>query len=270
MFFVGTLAGAHFIALGRFFCYAGGMKIVNHSTMGLGSVVIILAVLYFFPWKNITWGKLMMSPERTVTVTGYAESKEKNQIANFSAGVNAVKDSKDEAIKEVNDKITAITSTVKEFGVDASDIQTESLSVYQRQDSVWEGGLQKSKPGQWDVNNTVAITLREVDKAAGLADLLTRSGATNVYGPNFTLDTSKKAEDNLVSEAVADARVKAEAMASASGTELDKVISVVEGSNNGAVYPLYALDGRGGGGGASVEPGSTKVSKTVTVIWSLK
>ncbi len=243
---------------------------INKVVMCVVSTAVILAILYFFPWKMITWGKLVMSPERMVTVTGYAESKEKNQIANYSAGVNAVKDNKDEAVKEVNDKIAAITQAVKDFGVDPSDIQTQSMSVYQRQDSVWDNGVQKSKPGQWDVNNTVSVTLRDVEKAAAMADLLTKSGATNVYGPNFQLDTSKKAEDTLMADAIADAKVKAEAMAVASGTSLDKVISVSEGSSGGGVYPLYAaMDGRGGGG-SSVEPGSTSISKSVTVVWSLK
>ncbi len=212
-----------------------------------------------------------MSPERMVTVTGYAQSKEKNQIANFSAGVNSVKDNKDEAVKEVNDKISAITEAVKTFGIDPSDIQTQSMSVYQRQESYYDNGVQKSKPGQWDVNNTISITLRNVDKAAGMADLLTKSGATNVYGPNFQLDTSKKVEDSLMADAIADARIKAEAMAKASGTSLEEIISVSEGTGGNSVYPLYAkMDGMGGGGGAAVEPGSTSVSKTVTVVWSLK
>lgn len=246
------------------------MKIVKFS-LGFGSLVAILALLYFFPWKNITWGKIVMSPERVVTVTGYAESKEKNQIANYSAGVNAVKDNKDEAVKEVNDKIAAITQAVKDFGVDPSDIQTQSMSVYQRQDSVWDNGVQKSKPGQWDVNNTISVTLRDVEKAGAMADLLTKSGATNVYGPNFQLDTSKKAEDTLTADAIADAKVKADAMAKASGTSLGVIISVSEGSSGNAIYPLYAkTDGMGGGGGASLQPGSTSISKSVTVVWSLK
>lgn len=245
------------------------MKTVNFL-VGMLVFVAVVALLYFFPWKYITWGKIVMTPERMVTVTGYAESKEKNQIANYSAGVNSVKDNKDEAIKEVNDKIAAITAAVIGFGVDASDIQTQSMSVYQRQDTYYDNGVQKSRPGQWDVNNTISVVLRDVNRASALADLLTNSGATNVYGPNFQLDTTKKAEDALTAEAIANAQIKAEAMAKASGTVLDKIVSVSEGSNGGAVYPLSAMDGRGGGGGAAVQPGSTTVSKTVTVVWSLK
>lgn len=211
-----------------------------------------------------------MSPERVVTVTGTAESKENNQIASFNAGVNSVKDVKEEAVKEVNEKIGAITTAVKSFGVGPEDIKTESMSVDQRQETYYDEGVSKSRPGQWDVSSTITISLREVSKANGLADLLTKSGATNVYGPNFQLDASKKAEDTLMGEAIENARVKAEAMAKASGTSLDKVVSVIEGASGGVNYPLYAMDERGGGGGVSLEPGSTKISKTVTVVWSLK
>ena len=212
-----------------------------------------------------------MSPERVVTVTGYAESKEKNQIANFSAGVNAVNDSKEVAVKEVNDKIAVITQSIKDFGVDTADIQTQSMSVYQRQDSIYDNGVQKSKPGQWDVSNTISITLRDVNKAAAMADLLTKSGATNVYGPNFVLDTSTKASDSLVTAAIEDARTKADTMAKASGSKLDRVISVSEGGSSNVIYPMMSAKADGiGGGGSSVEPGSSSISKTVTVVWSLK
>ena len=243
---------------------------MKNGVMTVFGVVLVLAVLYFFPWNLITWGKFTFTPERMVTVTGYAESKEKNQIANYSAGVNAVKDSKDEAVKEVNDKINAITQAIKDFGVDPADIQTQSMSVYQRQDTYYDNGVQKSKPGQWDVNNTISVTLRDVNRASAMADLFTKSGATNVYGPNFQLDTSKKAEDALTADAIADAQVKAEAMAKASGTILDKIISVSEGGSSGVNYPYALGDMGGGGGGAPVQPGSTNVSKTVTVVWSLK
>jgi uncharacterized protein len=231
----------------------------------------LLGAVYFFPWKDMSWGKVIMEPVRVVTVTGTAESKEKNQIATYNAGVNSVKDNKDEALKEVNDKISAITVAVKEFGIEQSDIQTQSMNVYQRQNTVWDNGVQKSNPGQWEVNNSISITLRNVDKASGLAGLLTKSGATNVYGPNFQLDTTKKAEDTLIGDAIENAKVKAEAIAKASGASLGKVVSVSEGYQSGGVYPMYARDGIGGGGGGiAVEPGSSMVSKSVTVVWEIK
>lgn len=246
------------------------MKDITRLAWSIFAVGSLLGIIYFFPWRDISWGKVVMDPIRTITVTGTAESKEKNQIATYNAGVNSVKDNKDEALKEVNDKISAITVAVKEFGIEQSDIQTQSMNVYQRQNTVWDNGVQKSNPGQWEVNNSITITLRNVDKASGLAGLLTKSGATNVYGPNFQLDTSKKAADTLIGDAIENARIKADAIARASGATLGKVVSVSEGYQSSGIYPMYAKDGMGGGGGVSVEPGSSTVSKSVTVIWSLE
>lgn len=234
-------------------------------------VGFLAAVIFFFPWKSITWGRIVMEPVRTLTVTGVAESKEKNQIAKFSAGVNAAKDNRDEAIKEVNTKIAAITQGAKDFGIDPSDIITQSMSVNQYSETYYDNGAQRQRPGQWNVSNTIEVTLRDVNRAGALADILSKSGATNVYGPNFQLDTSKKAADKLTEEAIADARTKAEVMAKATGATLGEAISVTEGyQGSGIYYPLARMDSGGGGGGMPAESGTTTVSKSVTVVWELK
>lgn len=234
-------------------------------------VGFIAAVIFFFPWKSITWGRIVMEPVRTLTVTGVAESKEKNQIAKFSAGVNAAKDNRDEAIKEVNTKIAAITQGAKDFGIDPSDIITQSMSVNQYNETYYDNGAQRQRPGQWNVSNTIEVTLRDVNRAGALADILSKSGATNVYGPNFQLDTSKKAADKLTEEAIADARTKAEVMAKATGATLGEAISVTEGyQTSGIYYPMMRAESGGGGGGMPAESGTTTVSKSVTVVWSLK
>jgi uncharacterized protein YggE len=72
--------------------------------------------------------------------------------------------------------------------------------------------------------------------------------------------------------AIADAKVKAEAMAKASGATLGRVISVSEGmTSGGIIYPMAMKDGMGGGGGgASLESGTSTVAKSVTVVWEIK
>ncbi|OGD83897.1 hypothetical protein A2572_03000 [Candidatus Collierbacteria bacterium RIFOXYD1_FULL_40_9] len=232
----------------------------------------LLVTAYFFPWKDIQWGQMTMEPVRTLTVTGSAESKEKNQIAKFSAGMSAVNGDREAAVKEVNTKIEAITKVVKEFGIKDEDIITQSMSIYQMQDMVYEDGRQRQKPGQWSVSNNIEVTLRDIDRANTLADLLSKSGATNVWGPNFQLDRSNKSADALTEAAVADAKTKAEAMAKSAGATLGRVMSVTESmTSGGIVYPMAMRDGiGGGGGGASLEPGTSNVSKSVTVIWELK
>lgn len=236
---------------------------------------VLLGILYYFPWKDITWGRILLGNEGVVTVTGYAESTEKNQIAVFSAGVTAINDVKELAVNEVNLKMTEIVKGVKGLGIDAADVKTQQINVYQMQENLTPPmvGGGRVKLGQWNASNSIEITLRNVEKAGQLADLLSASGATNVYGPNFRLDTSKKAEDSLIEAAVADAKLKAELMARASGARLGRVVSVVEGGQSPNIYPLMMraesvkIDS---GVPAPVEVGTTKISKTVTVVWSLR
>lgn len=237
---------------------------------GLAVLLIVLGIVYFFPWGNIAWGKVTLSSERTVTVSGYAESNIANQIGKFSAGVNTLGDNKESVVSEVNTKMEAIVKAVKEFGISDDDIQTSQINVYQMQEAVNPTTTGRVKLGQWSANYTLEITLRDVSKAGELTALLNNSGATNVYGPNFQLDLSNRPEDALLGEAVANAREKAASIAAVSGARLGRVISVVEGGQV-AMPLMYKRDVMMSvEAAAPVEAGSTNVSKTVTVVWGLE
>lgn len=235
------------------------------AALTLGAILLIGA--YFIPWRHIDWGTFQIAPAKTITVTGEAESKEKTQVAAFTAGVDAIHDDKDTAVKEVNRKIKDIIESVKSFGIKDEDIQTQNLSVYRTEETYYDEGRQKQRPGQWRVNNSINITLRDVDRASALADLLAESGATNVYGPNFSMEDTKEAEKSLLEGAIANAREKAEVIAKSTGGKSGKIISVSEGSQPVGIYRPFE---GAGGGGAPVEPGSVTVTKFVTVVFELK
>ncbi len=231
-------------------------------------IVSLLVISLFFPWQKINWGKISLAPAETVTVTGTAKQEQQSQIATFNAGVNVVSDNKQAATDEVNQKINALTKAVKDFGVKDADIKTQNLNVYQREETYYEEGRQKSRPGQWTVSTTIEIKLRDVKKASALADLLTQSGATNVYGPNFSVDQPGQADNKLLDAAIKNAREKADVMARASNKKLGKVLSISEGYQSAVILP--ALKGVGaGGGGADLQPGSQTLEKSVTVTFEL-
>lgn len=238
------------------------------SSVIIGAVVLVFLVALggmFLP----SWGRFELKTPRTVTVVGEARSQEKSQIAIFSAGVNAYNDDKNAAVNEVNKKVEAIITAVKEFGIAPGDIKTQSLNIYQNQEQYYEEGRQKFRPGQWNVGNTIEIKLRNVDQASGLAGLLTKSGANNVYGPNFTFDDTSEAATALFDAAIQNAKEKAMKVAAGSGATLGKVLSVTEaGASQQPVF--YAKMEGGGGGGAPIEPGSGTVTKTVTVTFELE
>ncbi|MEK7577229.1 MAG: SIMPL domain-containing protein [Patescibacteria group bacterium] len=236
-------------------------------SMILVGILFFVGVSFLLPWKMVSWGKIGLQPINTVTVVGEAKSQEKTQIAMFSAGVNAFGDDKQAAVNDVNKKVDAIIQAVKEFGVKADDIKTQSLNMYQNQEQYYEDGRQKTRAGQWNVSNTIEVKLTDVDRAAALASVLTKSGATNVNGPNFSFDDTTGASNDLFDQALKNAAEKAGIVAQSSARKLGKVVSVTEGYAPAQTF--YRMEG-GGGGGGGIEPGSGTVNKTVTVMYELE
>lgn len=234
-------------------------------TKNLISVLILVIVIYFMPWSRVNWGKIQMQPSATITVTGQAQKEERNEVANFSAGVTVQKEDKDEAVNEVNQKVSNIIAAVKEFGVPEKNIQTQNISINERRPEPND----QSQDRGWMVSNTINITLEDGERASELTDLLAESAATNVYGPRFSLSKETRNQADLMAAAVEDAKEKAETAAEASGQKLGKIISINEGAGSGPIMP-YARGLGMAESGAPVEPGTSTIGQSVTVIFELK
>lgn len=232
--------------------------------------LFIMALLFIIPWRIMNWGKIQISPSHSITVQGEARSQQQNQVARFTAGVTSINDDKQVATQEVNQKVTALIEAVKTFGIKDADVQTQSISVYQMEEAI-DAGVSRVRQGQWRASNDIQVTLRDIKRASELTDLLTQSGATNVYGPNFTIEDLGQAEAELLSKAVENARQKAQSIAEQTGQKLGKVISIVESGSTMPPYLKGADSAMGlGGGGSPIEPGSATVSKSATVTFELR
>lgn len=240
---------------------------------GLIILGVFLGGILLFPWRLVDWGKIRIAEEETVTVSGYAEGVVENNVASFTARVEAFGDDKEMVVEEVNEGMSDLIELVKDFGIDKDDIQTQSVSVYQREeylrdDEGWSGEVRE---GQWRASNSIEVTLREVERASELATLLSEAGAVDMYGPRLTVDSKGRqiAEKELMVEAVEDAREKAEIMAEAADKRLGEVVQLMESEVGGmrleSVMSLPKV-----GGGVPIETGSSEISKSVVVVFELK
>lgn len=243
-------------------------NIILTALLGVTFGIVLLVGLLLLPWHTVGWGTVSLAPARTVTVTGTAKTQLTNQVSSFTAGINVTDDNKDSAISKANSTMEAIIAAVKEFGIPDGDIKTNNLSIFQQEDMYYDNGIQKYRPGSWRVSNNVDVTLRDVTKATGLTEVLTSSGATNVYGPNFSVDDTDETEIGLSAQALENARIKAAEIANASGRKLGGVISVTE-SGADSQSPVYMRE-MGGGGGAPLEPGGSTVQKSLSVTFELR
>ena len=250
------------------------MSSTNKTIIFVGSAfllgIVILVITYFFPLKNMHWGKIEYLPAQAVTVTGEAKTQQKNQVARFTAGVNITNSNKDQAVSEANKRVQEIIDSLKTFGIPQDDIKTQNLSIYQSEENYYDvDGSRKTRPGEWRVSNSLELTLKDIDRSSELSDLLTKSGANQVYGPSFSLDDTGDTERALLEEAIKDAKGKAEIIAKSSNKTLGQVLTINEGLSSGLQTPMYSRE-MGGGGGAPIETGTGTVYKSVTVTFELK
>ena len=117
------------------------------------------------------------------------------------------------------------------------------------------------------------ITIRNFDIADEVLATLTQNGATNLYGPNLTLDEAaqEEAKSKAREDAVSSARKKAEELAKLSGRKLGKAVKIQEEGDVIYPQPLYAqseLDLKQKA--SQIQPGQNEVSVNLAVDFELK
>lgn len=236
----------------------------NRLLIVLGAVIVLALVfvgLYLFPWQRVN------QPGNTLTVVGEATTKERNQIATFSANLEVTYEDKEAAVEELNQLVESLTSELKKFGIKDEDVRSSYSYVNQRLKNY-------NFPDEgytWNANNTIEVTLRDLNRASELKNLLVKSGANDISGPDYSLEDTKSVQKSLLGEAIKDAQEKAELMAKASNHRVGKILSISEGypATGDFIYSDYGDYGGGKGGGEDLA-GTAEVGSAVTVTFELK
>jgi uncharacterized protein len=244
------------------------MSTNNSKDMNLLLITTIVLLLSVGFYLANSLGMIALGKGDFVTVTGTSKITQGNQIATFTAGVTSINSDKSSAVSDMTRKATEIITAVKSFGVSDADIKTTNINVYQ--DQIYDQNKQKTTLGDWRAGESVEIRLRDTTKTSDLATMLAAISTDSLYGPNFTVDNKNTDEGSLLVTALLNARTKADAIAKASGKRLGNMTNLYEvtTANNGT-NTIYAAGGLGGGT-VPAEPGSTDITKTVTVTYRLR
>ena len=126
----------------------------------------------------------------------------------------------------------------------------------------------------YDVSESVSVKLRDLSKAGSLLASLGSTGVENLNGPSFDVDNPDAIQAEARTKAIADARTKADALASELGVRIVRVVSFSE--NNGS-YPgpiMYAMNASTGAAPKAAAPeiaaGQQKVTDSVTVTYEIQ
>ena len=164
-----------------------------------------------------------------------------------------------------------VLDRLKTEGVADKDIETASVTVYPNVSYDQQTGEQKTTGYQ--AQNTVTVTFKDLSKIGAIYAAVLEAGATNVYGPNWMLSDNNPAVTTALTKAIANARVKAEAIAADQGVQLGEAICINETSAS-QPYPIYdkAAAAPSAGGSVTVPPISPQnmdVTESVTVTYRM-
>ena len=202
---------------------------------------------------------------RQITVVGTGEVKAAPDQATVQIGVQTQGEAARDALTENNAKMAALIEQLKQLGVAEKDIQTSNFSIsptYNNDGRVVTG---------YQVNNMASVTIRDVAAAGGLLDKIVSAGANTVWGISFGIGDPKALQSAARDAAIADARTRAEAMATAAQGTVGQVLSISE--NIGQVPQPILM--RGGGEAAAadsvpVATGEQAVTAQVQITYELR
>ncbi|NGX96234.1 MAG: SIMPL domain-containing protein, partial [Candidatus Afipia apatlaquensis] len=201
------------------------------------------------------------------SVTGEASISVPPDLAQIDSGVTTEAKTAREASEANNKAMGGVLQALKNAGIAEKDIQTSRLSLSPQSTP----GRNPNAPFQitgYRASNRVTVTIRDIAKVADTIDVLVGSGANEISGISFMVSKASKLLDDARSEAIADARRKAEIYAKAANISLGAPISISEETAPGPVpYRKMAADLAAS---APVAQGQETLRVSVSVSYELK
>ncbi|HEY0236373.1 MAG TPA: SIMPL domain-containing protein [Afipia sp.] len=174
-------------------------------------------------------------PPATISITGEATISVPPDLAQIDGGVTNEAKTAREASDANNKLMSAVLAALKNTGIAEKDIQTSRLSLQPQTSSRTSGGPQQIT--SYRASNHVTVTVRDITKVAGTIDALTGSGANDIGGVHFMVSNASKLLDDARTQAINDARRKAEIYARAAAVQVGAPLSISE--DGGAPAPMF-------------------------------
>ncbi len=206
---------------------------------------------------------------RSISVNGTGEVRAEPDIATVSTGVEVRAETVAAARAGAAEAANAVIATLRDRGVEASDIRTVNFYVYPEYDYRNE----TPRVTGYVFSNTVQVTIRDVEAVGDLIDAIAAAGgdAVRFDGISFSHADPGALAEQARERAVADARAKAEQLAALTGVTLGPIITVIETSWAAPFVGLapraeFAADDSLG---MSIQPGTSAVTVTVQAAWEI-
>ena len=213
--------------------------------------------------------------DRTIVITGSTTIEAEADQFVFSPYYQKEGTDKTAINAELSDLATTITAKLKELGVEDSAIKTD-VNSYEY--SIYYGGQSSAETSTL----YLTVTIKDKTLAQRVQDYIVTTSPSGSITPQISFSTAKQKtlETQARTEALADAKSKAETSASQLGAKLGKVIAVTDNTSGGVVPMPWMLDTGTKSSDSSVsssaessytiQPGLNEYSFSIEVTYELK
>jgi uncharacterized protein YggE len=224
--------------------------------------------------------------QRMITVSGSAERKITPDQAHINVNISGLDGKLENAKAQHDKKLKDVIAIAKSAGIDAAQIKTQNSSIQPQY--TYDNNKRQFKGYQ--VQTSLDILVKKVDDLGGVIEKLSSAKLESAAGNewqgllnvNYTLADPDKIRDEMLADAIKNARAKADRMAAAADAKIGRVVNIAEGGVPSFNFPLPPVPMMARAmsmkAGAAMEndaamappPGEQQVNANVTVSFELK
>ena len=169
-----------------------------------------------------------------IWVSGTGKVTTNPDIATLQLGIEAQEASVSEAQEKAKEAMDKVMKALTEKGIEEKDIQTQYFRIYQR--TRWDDEEQQEVITGYQVSNMVLAKIRDIEKVSDIIESVVVAGGdyTRINDLNFSIDDPTTYYDRAREKAMADAKQRAEQIASLAGLQLGEPSYISE-----SVTPVY-------------------------------
>jgi len=204
-----------------------------------------------------------------IWVNGTGEVQATPDIAIVNLGVQAQAATVAEAQEQASLAMDNVMASLKADGIADKDIKTTSYNIWQQ--SRWDPDNQEEIVTGYEVSNSVEVTVRNVTDAGEIIDGVVKAGGDNirVNGIRFEVEDPSAYLDEAREKAVADAKKKAEQLASLADVKLGEPTYISEGYDIPVVYPARSYAMEEAAGAPPISAGETTIRASIQIVYDI-
>ena len=166
-----------------------------------------------------------------ITVTGSAKTSATADNVVWTLNVSLTRPTVAEAVTKVGNDVASVSKYLTDGGIPADALTLGSVSTYANEQ--WVNGNNTGKILNYRASRDVVVRSKDVQLVSklsqGIGTILQQGVTVNNYGPQYYISNLPELRPQLMSDAMKDAKVRAESLTKAVGGSLGSLSNVKAG-----------------------------------------